>query len=290
MTSLAEQAILQDSQRPLRTMPVQDVASWPFTFAQKETGMITVWVGSPSRFIGLQGNDLILIVDADHEEIENLQSSYQSNDHAVFYQGVLTARDNSLIQWFTYNHTRLNGPLDAQALSHIYPNLRQVGVEQRRGCTLEDLLSSAGQNLVYGPATELKIFLRQGDPMAALDGLGSWIHALRHVELDMPADVTAFWGQQVGAWLEQKGFVADDNSESTRWKRNAVASQLWLLREHDQLLQRVEDLEGQVKQLLDINERLETQNKHHQLQQEQVTREIQALNARLDQELMSDDQ
>jgi len=100
------------------------------------------------------------------------------------------------------------------------------------GCSLADLLTNVGRHLVDGPYTGLSLHLQQGDPMAALDGLGAWLECLHTVELDIPAAVMALRAARLGAWLETRGFCACAG-EPAHWQRDAVASRRLLLQERD---------------------------------------------------------
>lgn len=64
-------------------------------------------------------------------------------------------------------------------------NLRQIGQQQRIGVTLADLLRRVQSYVEDGPLTSWNLHLLQGDRLAALNGLGDWIHGLQSVYLAM---------------------------------------------------------------------------------------------------------
>jgi hypothetical protein len=188
------------------------------------------------------------------------------------------------VPWCLFNDARLNGPLDLQTWQARYPNLRQIGGEQRLGCSLADLLTNVGRHLVDGPYTGLRLHLQQGDPLAALDGLGAWGEGLHSVELSMPAAAMALWAAPVFAWLEPRGFRACAG-EAARWQRDAIASRRLLLQERNRALAQVQDLEARLQQLNNEREALQVQSQQQQEQMEHILRELDGIQAVLDQDL-----
>jgi hypothetical protein len=102
----------------------------------------------------------------------------------------------------------------------------------------------------------------------------------------MPAAVTAHWAPQVAAWLEPRGFRASEGAAAC-WQRDAIASQRLLVQERDQALAHVQELEVCIQQLSAEREALQAQNQQQQQQLEHILRELDAIQALLDQELAS---
>jgi len=266
-------------------MSEQDPASWPVALAAAaQAGMITVWVGAPSGLLALADEGLHLVVEADPTRAQRCRTAWPGNPALVVFDQVLAPQSDASVPWCLFNDSRLNGPLDLQAWLARYPNLRQIGEEQRMGCSLADLLTNVGRHLVDGPYTGLSLHLQQGDPLAALDGLGAWAQGLHSVELAMPAAAMAFWGGPVGTWLEPRGFRASAG-KALRWQRDAIASQRLLLQERDRALALVHELEVRLQQLSNERDTLQAQSQQQQQQLEHILSELDAIQDVLDQEL-----
>jgi len=269
----------------IQSMPEQYANCWSVSVAAAaEVSTITVWVGSPSSLSALEAPGLHLVVEADPDRAQRCRTAWPEKPSLVVCDQVLAVQSDAPVRWCVFNDARLNGPLDQQAWKAHYPNLRQIGEEQRLGCTLADLLTDVGRHLMDGPYTGLTLHLQQGDPLAALDGLGAWLEGLHSVALALPVAAMALWAAPVGAWLESRGFRACAG-EAARWQRDAIASRRLLLQERDRALAKVQDLEARLHQLSNEREALQV---HSQQQQEQLThilRELDAIQAVLDQEL-----
>jgi len=266
-------------------MPNQDAACWPVALA--ETAMastITVWVGAPAGLSSLVDEGLHLVVEADPARAQRCRTAWPEHPALVVCDQVLAVQTDAPMRWCLFNDARLNGAVDQQAWLAHYPNLRQIGEEQRLGCSLADLLTNVGRHLVDGPYTGLRLNLQQGDPLAALDGLGAWVQGLHTVELAMPAAAMALWGGQVGAWLELRGFRAC-SADVARWKRDAIASRRLLLQERDRALANVQDLEARLHQFSNERKALQVQSQQQHQQLEHILRELDEIQAVLDQEL-----
>jgi len=268
-------------------MPEQDVDCWPVALATAgQVGSITVWVGAPSVLSPLVDSALHLVVEADPTRAERCRTSWPQHPALVVCDQVLATHSDVPVRWCLFNDGRLNGPLDQQAWHGHYPNLRQLGEDQRLGCSLADLLTNVGRHLVDGPYMGLSLHLQQGDPLAALDGLGLWLQGLHTVELAMPVAAMAHWAAPVGAWLEPRGFCPCAG-KAALWQRDAIASRRLLLQERDRALAVVQDLEARLQQLNNEREALQVHSQHQQQQLELIMRELDAIQALLDQELAS---
>ena len=268
-------------------MPAPDLACWPLAAVQSPLGdRITVWVGAPGGLAAPVDAGLQLVVEADPSHAQRCRAAWPEHPGLLVCDQVLAAQSDAPVRWCLFNDARLNGPLDQQAWLAAYPNICQIGVEERLGCSLADLLTNAGRHLPHGPTTGLALQLQQGDPLAALDGLGAWLQGLQTVQLSMPAAVSAHWAPQVAAWLEPRGFRASEGA-AARWQRDAIASQRLLVQERDQALAHVQELEVCIQQLSAEREALQAQNQQQQQQLEHILRELDAIQALLDQELAS---
>jgi len=266
-------------------MPEQDAACWPVAVAETAlAGTITVWVGAPAGHSALDDEGLHLVVEADPDRAQRCRTAWPEHPSLVVCDQVLAVQSDAPVRWCLFNDARLNGPLDQQAWKAHYPNLRQIGEEQRLGCSLANLLNNVGQHLLDAPYTGLILHLQQGDPLDALDGLGPWLQSLHTVELAMPAAAMALWSAPVGAWLEPQGFRACAG-QAARWQLDPIASRRRLLQERDRVLVQVQELEARLQQLTNERDALQSQSQQQQQQLEHILSELNAIQAVLDQEL-----
>jgi len=266
-------------------MPEQNLACWPFSVAAAcQDCKITVWVGAPSGLLALADEGLHLVVEADPTRAHRCLTAWPEHPALVVCRHVVAAQSDAPARWCLFNDSRLNGPLDQQAWQAEYPNLRQIGEEQRLGCSLADLLTNVGRHLEHGPYTSLSLHLQQGDPIAALDGLGAWLQGLHTVELAMPAAAVTHWAGPVGAWLEPQGFCACA-VETARWQRDDTGRHRLLLQERDRALGLVHELEARLQQISNERDTLQAQSQQQQQQLEHILSELDAIQAVLDQEL-----
>jgi hypothetical protein len=117
----------------------------------------------------------------------------------------------------------------------------------------------------------LSLQLCQGDPLAALEGLGGWTEVLQRVQLSMPA-AHELWAQPVQAWLASRGFEAVSDEDAPTWRRDPAAMQRLQLQE-------------QARQIAELEEQLATQAVRlllAQTRQEELQREHEAVLAERD--------
>jgi hypothetical protein len=124
----------------------------------------------------------------------------------------------------------LNGPSDLTIWQQRFPNLRQIDEEQRCGRRLADLLDNWVPREGEQALAPLHLVLRQGDPLAALTGLGPWISQLQTVQLLLPWPEATM--QQAEAWLAEQNFGQDPQT-SALWNRDQAATRDWLLKEKE---------------------------------------------------------
>lgn len=241
---------------------------------------LTVLVGAPLAVTALPASGLLLVVEADLERARLLKNDLQGRQDALVCAEVLAAQSGTPVQWFRFNDPRLDGPLPEADWREHYPNLRQLGEEQRNGRRLEDVLEawSARVQLQHQPPLQLE--LHQGDPLAALEGLGAWLARLQAVRLPRrrgaaAGSAAAGSGAAVAAWLEQRGFRADEELAAT-WRRDPEATQRLLLAEREQQIAELEEqLATQAVRLL------LAQTRHEELSQarDQLQSDLDALRA-----------
>jgi hypothetical protein len=219
---------------------------------------LRVWVGTPANAEILLQEGLLLIVEADQEKALQLRRDLGQRQEAMVFIEVLAAQSGTPVTWFLFNAPRLNGPLAADHWQEIYPNLRQTGQQARVGRCLADLLNDFTQHQDLRQNPFLRLHLRQGDPLAALEGLGEWMAALQEVEVATPA-AREVWAKPVDRWLTERGFRKADGTTTT-WRRDPVATQQLLLEEKEQLISQLKDQvanqEGLLRESLTRNQEL----------------------------------
>jgi regulator of replication initiation timing len=149
---------------------------------------------------------------------------------ALVCEEVLAAENEATVRWHRFNDTRLNGPSDLTIWRQRFPNLRQIDEEQRCGRRLGDLLDNWAPREGGQALAPLHLVLRQGDPLAALTGLGPWISQLQTVQLMLPWPEETM--QLAETWLAEQNFGQDPHT-SAIWNRDPVATRDWLLKEKE---------------------------------------------------------
>ncbi|MCX5946877.1 MAG: hypothetical protein NTY67_01360 [Cyanobacteria bacterium] len=192
---------------------------------------ITVWVGVPGLARGLPSSGSLLVVEAEPERARELRHVLRERPEALVCEEVLAAENEATVRWHRFNDTRLNGPSDLTIWQQRFPNLRQIDEEQRCGRRLGDLLDNWVPREGEQALAPLHLVLRQGDPLAALTGLGPWISHLQTVQLMLPWPEETM--QLAETWLAEQNFGQDPQT-SAMWNRDPVATRDWLLKEKEQ--------------------------------------------------------
>ena len=191
---------------------------------------ITVWVGAPGMARGLSGSGLLLVVEAEPERAHQLRQVLMERPEALVCEEVLAANNGEIVRWNRFNDARLSGPVGITLLRERFPNLEQNDQEERFGRSLGDLLDNWAPCQSEQGIAKLHIVLRQGDPLAALAGLGPWHRQLETVQLILP------WPEEVmppvQAWLSEHGFCQDPQN-ATLWKLDPIAKGNRLLQEKE---------------------------------------------------------
>jgi uncharacterized coiled-coil protein SlyX len=105
---------------------------------------------------------------------------------------------------------------------HLYPNVQLLSKESRSGRLLKNLVQAWANEHAPDQVIFLDLELRQGDPVAALMGLGSWIQSVTSVRLEMPVAKENDESIMVD-WLQKQGFQLTDDS-TKEWKRNPLTT------------------------------------------------------------------
>jgi hypothetical protein len=209
------------------------MTSTEITAAEPDHGSgeaITVWVGVPAITRGLPNSGSLLVVEAEPQRARELRQALRDRPEALVCEEVLAAVNEATVRWHRFNDTRLNGPSDLTIWQQRFPNVRQIDVEQRCGRRLGDLLDNWVPHGGDQALASLHLVLRQGDPLAALAGLGPWISHLQTVQMMLPWPEETI--QLAEAWLAEQNFDKDPQASSL-WNRDPVATRDCLLQEKE---------------------------------------------------------
>jgi hypothetical protein len=246
---------------------------------------ITVWVGVPGLARGLPSSGSLLVVEAEPQRAQELRQVLRDRPEVLVCEEVLAAENEATVRWHRFNDTRLNGPCDLTIWQQNFPNLRQIDEEQRCGRRLRDLLDNWVPSKGEQALAPLHLVLRQGDPLAALDGLGPWISRLQTVQLMLPWPEETM--QLAEAWLAEQNFGQDPQTAAL-WNRDPVATRDWLLKEKEKEKQALLFINQQLNSdcatmraerdnVVAKLEQLTTQWEEHKEAQHQTLSEIQQL-------------
>ena len=191
---------------------------------------ITVWVGVPGLVRELPSSGSLLVVEAEPERVRELKHVLRERPEALVCEEILAAENKATVRWHRFNDARLNGPSDLTIWQERFPNLRQIDEEQRCGRRLGDLLDNWVPHEGEQALPQLHLVLRQGDPLAALAGLGPWIGQLQTVQMMLPWPKETM--QLAETWLAQQNFGQDPQTEAM-WNRDPVATKDRLLKEKE---------------------------------------------------------
>ena len=191
---------------------------------------LTVYVGVPGLARGLPSSGSLLVVEAEPQKARELRQVLRNRPEAVVCEEVLAAENEATVRWHRFNDTRLNGPSDLTVWQQRFPNLRQIDEEQRCGRRLGDLLDNWVPREEEQDLETLHLVLSQGDPLAALAGLGPWISHLQTVQMMLPWPEETM--QLAETWLAEQNFGQDPQTEAM-WNRDPVATRDWLLNEKE---------------------------------------------------------
>jgi hypothetical protein len=236
--------------------------------SESSTPSLTIAVGAPPFRSALPQDQPVLVIEADPQRLSQLQLDLNDQEKPVnVVVEVITAEAGTAVEWHHYNDARLDGPVGLASWQSRYPNLRLLGKDQRRGRPLKDLIQAwADEHAPHQPLL-LSLELRQGDPLAALIGLGPWTPSLQQVRLDMPLALDEGLSG-LNQWLAGEGFTQIAGAIPT-WERDPVATLQRLVERQSQQLVDMERLlqdvtsqrDHQQAHALDLQEQLEQTNR-----------------------------
>lgn len=195
---------------------------------------ITVWVGVHGTAKGFPSSGRLMVVEAEPERAKELRHLLRERSEALVCEEVLTADKGAPVTWNRFNDPRFNGPNSLTLLRERFPNLQQVDVELRHGKTLGDLLENWAPRQSEQAMPQLHLVLRQGEPLAALAGLGPWLSQLESVQMILP------WPGEImrlaEKWLSKQSFRQDPDV-LTMWQVDPIAKKEWLLNQKEKEIQ-----------------------------------------------------
>ena len=204
------------------------------------TFSLAVVVGAPAFITVLPQDKPVLVIEADLQRSRQLSQDLDGHPNPVtIITEVLTAEEGSRVEWHHYNDARLDGPTDLATWRQSYPNLQLLSMETRDGRLLKDLIQDWADKHAPKETLLLDIVLRQGDPLAALIGLGPWIQSVQRVSLEMTV-AEAEWQDLVDRWLNQQGFQSIDQTKKA-WNRDPIAMLQLILSSKDQTIAKLEE-------------------------------------------------
>jgi hypothetical protein len=201
---------------------------------------LTVAVGAPSILRDWIGVEPLLLVEANPERLEQVNCIFkdQQRDYSL-HQDVLAEEEGAPVDWLSFNDRRFDGPLDLDSWCEKYPNLHVGHREQRVGRRLADLVETWLSERAEVASLRLRLEIRQGDPLAALMGLGSWLHSLQSVYLDMPI-AGEYWFLKVDSWLQERAF-RPVKGLAHAWQRDPVETLRLAMENQKMMLANLQD-------------------------------------------------
>lgn len=210
---------------------------------------LNVVIGAPSLITQLPQGPTLL-VEADGERLAALSAGLEHRQHPLrWHQAVLAAEADTVLTWHRFSDRRLDGPLGLQGWQPHYPNVQLLASQSLAGTRLESLLEDWPQAKVS--SVTFQLLVRQGDPLAALQGAGPWLRRLERVELLGPGAVPIS-GETMDAWLVARGFCREEGRQDA-WRRDPLATRLLALdalqQERDQLAEQLAEIRLEVDKM-----------------------------------------
>lgn len=183
---------------------------------------LNVVIGAPSLITQLPAGPTLL-VEAEGERLAALSAALEHRQHPLcWHQAVLAAEADTVVTWHRFSDRRLDGPIGLERWQPLYPNVQLQASQPLVGTRLETLLENWPEAKVSSGTFQLMV--RQGDPLAALQGAGPWLRRLEQVELLGPG-AAAIWGETIDSWLEARGFCPQEGRQDA-WRRDPLATRL----------------------------------------------------------------
>lgn len=203
---------------------------------------LNVVIGAPSLITQLPEGPTLL-VEAEGERLAAFSAALEHRQHPLhWHQAILAAEADTLLTWHRFSDRRLDGPLDQKGWQPHYPNVQLLASQSLVATRLETLLEDWPQ--VKDSSGTFQLLVRQGDPLAALQGAGPWLRRLERVELLGPR-AAQIWGETMDAWLVARGFCREEGRLEA-WRRDPLATRLLAL---DALQQERDQLAKQLAQI-----------------------------------------
>ncbi len=198
----------------------------------------------------------VLVIDAQPSRLVSLNSGQRQSVDLACEAAVLTEEAGQAVTWYRYNDSRLDGVVPPAQWQSLFPNAQELERQALPGERLDGLLDRWAGGREQRSNCPLVLILRQGDPLAALAGLGGWENTLQQVELVGPY-AEQLWGSAVASWLVARGFEKVPDQPLV-WERDLLGRCLRaydeLTAERDGLQLRLTELEGRMAL---INQELE---------------------------------
>ena len=172
---------------------------------------LSVFAGCPHR-LGQLPDGACLVLDAEEEVLEEFKHHYShecQQQSIKFRQVVLSSRESDHGQWFCFNDARFNGFWPLQNWIDRAPNLKQNDCHTVKTETLFGLLDQA---IDFDPTSRIHLYLRQGDPVEILNGLGQKLANCDRILFRYPWLPKSIQSQ-VEAILLRNGFVQSKNDD-----------------------------------------------------------------------------
>ena len=148
---------------------------------------LNVVIGAPSLITQLPAGPTLL-VEAEGERLAALSAAHGHRQHPLrWHQAVLAAEANTVLTWHRFSDRRLDGPLGLEGWQPHYPNVQLLETQVLEGTRLQTLLEDWPE--AQANSATFQLLVRQGNPLAALQGAGPWLRRLERVELLGPVAV-----------------------------------------------------------------------------------------------------
>jgi len=207
---------------------------------------LNVVIGAPSLITQLPEGPTLL-VEAEGERLAAFSAALEHRQHPLgWHQAVLAAEADTVVTWHRFSDQRLDGPLGLEGWQPHYPNVQLLETQSLEGTRLKTLLQDWPE--AQSNATTFQLLVRQGDPLAALQGAGHWLRRLERVELLGPM-AAQIWGETMDSWLVARGFCRQEGRQDA-WRRDPLATRLLALdavqQERDQLAEQLAQIRMEI--------------------------------------------
>lgn len=209
------------------------------------TGQFIVYVGAQPYLDGPVEASPTLVVDADVAKLKEAVECHSDSAQQALKvtETVLAAADDSVLDWYLYNDSRINGPLPLEAWKTVYPNAMITAQVQRTARSLQSLLDEWQRQVGVLPESG-KIILSQGDYIKALDGLHDWRARITDILIAGPS-AALIWPTRLQAWMLAQGFNSDQ--AGLYWQSDQLAA---VRRENEQLKDQIIRAQDQIDAML----------------------------------------